>query len=275
MKKMIFPIITEFDLTLPFFITGVGCNYEQEYINRPNGFPNYQWIQCRSGSGELILNNNTYTISENQGMLLFPEVPHEYYAISDFWEVDWVIFHGLFIKDFFARTAQIQTSGVYFISQPHIVADKIKEAYEIEKSDSPMKSIEGSRMAYEILMDILKYTSEKNDSSIAYKYNKLKPLFNYIDENYYKPLSLTELSQVVGITPQHLCYIFKKITTHTITEYINLTRIKKSKELIIQNRDLQTKEIARMVGFNDISYFCSIFRKSVNMSPSEFRNLLS
>lgn len=275
MKKLIFPIVTEFDLTLPYYIAGVGCCYEQEYIYRPNGFPHYQWIQCRSGSGELILNNTTYTISENQGMLLFPEIPHEYYAISDSWEVDWVIFQGLFVDDFFTRTAKIKTSGVYYISQPHTIANNISQAYEIEKSDSPMKSMEGSRMAYEILMDILKFTSEKIDSSIANQYNRLKPLINYIDQNYNKPLPLTELAGVVGITPQHLCNSFKKITTHTITEYINMTRIKKSKELIIQNRDVQIKDIARQVGFNDISYFCATFRKLENMSPNEFKNLLS
>lgn len=274
MKKMIFPTITEFDLSLPYFIMGVGCKYEQEHIIRPRGFPYYQWIQCRSGSGELILNNNTYTVSENQGMLLFPDIPHEYYATSDSWEVDWIIFNGLFISDFFESTARLKSAGVYFISHPHLIADKILQLYNIESSESPIKSIEGSRMTYEILLDLLKSISEKVDSSIAYKYNRLKPLFNYINENYNRILSLDELAKVVGITPQHLCSSFKKNTTQTITEYINLIRIKKSKELIIQNREMQIKEIARLVGYNDVSYFCSVFRKLVNMSPIEFKNLL-
>ena len=118
MKKMIFPITTEFELKLPYYIVGVGCSYNQEHINRPNGYPYYQWIQCHSGSGKLILDNTTYTIAENQGMLLFPKVPHEYYALSDSWKVDWAIFQGLYINDFFARTAEIKQSGVYFIYQP-------------------------------------------------------------------------------------------------------------------------------------------------------------
>lgn len=271
---MIFPTITEFELTLPYYIVGVGCDYEQEYIIRSNGFPYYQWIQCRRGIGELKLNNNTYTIAENQGMLLTPETPHEYYCVSSSWQVDWIIFNGPFIKEFFEFTAKMKTSGVYYISQSHTIAEKIKQIYEIEKSDSQIKSVEGSRLTYEILMDLLKYTSEKVNSSISNKYNRLKPLFIYIDENYYKPLSLSEMSDVVGLTPQHLCNSFKKITSHTITEHINLTRITKSKEMMIQNRDMQMKEIARAVGFHDISYFCSTFRKYVHMSPIEFKNVL-
>jgi AraC family transcriptional regulator, arabinose operon regulatory protein len=273
MKKMIFPIITEFDLKLPYYIVGVGCYYNQEHINRPNGFPYYQWIQCRRGSGKLILNEHTYTITENQGMLLFPDVSHEYYGISDSFEVDWIIFQGSFIDDFFKRTAEMKKSGVYYLSQPQMVASKIVKAYEIELSDSPTKSIEISRLTYDILMDILKFSSIKNDSSIASQYNRLKPLLEFIDHNYDKSLCLSDLAQVVGITPQHLCSSFKKITTHTITEYINMTRIKKSKELILQDKNMQIKEIARLVGFQDISYFCSIFKKLENMSPMDFKKL--
>lgn len=137
----------------------------------------------------------------------------------------------------------------------------------------PTKSIESSRLTYDILMDILTFSSKKYDSNIVNQYSKLKPLFDFIDQNYNNTLSLTELAQVAQITPQHLCNSFKKLTTHTISEYINLTRIKKSKEFILLNRDMQIKELASLVGFNDVSYFCSIFRKVEKMSPMEFKKL--
>ncbi len=273
MKRMIFPVISEFDLKLPYCIEGVGCTYEQEYINRPNGYPHYQWIQCRSGKGELILHNNAYTISENQGMLFFPNEPHEYYALSNSWTVDWVIFQGKHIDDFFMNTAEINKSGIYFVSNPHMISSKIAKAYEILQSDNPTKSVESSRIAYDILMDILKFSSLKYDSSIVSQYSKLKPLLDFLDQNYDKNLTLTQLAQVVSLTPQYLCTSFKKITTHTISEYINLIRIKKSKELLLQSKDIQIKELARIVGYNDVSYFCSIFRKLEQMSPIEFKKL--
>ncbi len=273
MKKMIFPVITEFESKLPYYIEGVGCSYEQEYINRPNGHPHYQWIQCRSGRGELKINNMTCMVTENQGMLLFPDTPHEYYAISDNWEVDWVIFQGRQIPDFFTNTSEITKSGVYFVSQPHTISSKIAMVYDIEQSGSPTKSLESSRIIYDILMDLLKFTSQKYDQNIANQYNKLKPLFDYIEHNYDKALSLTELSQVVNLTPQYLCSSFKKTTSQTVFQYINLFRIKKSKELLLQNKSLQIKELARIVGFQDVSYFCSAFRKSEQMSPIEFKRL--
>lgn len=274
MKKMIFPMITDFDMELPYYIVGVGCSYEQEHISRPNGFPHYQWVQCRHGCGELKIGDQIYTISENQGMLLFPEEPHEYYATGNSWEVDWVIFGGRGMEAFMADTGKKKASGVYFIKKPHVVSEKILQFYESESIGGASNNIANSRMAYEILMDLIEYVSDKTDNSISQKYNRLKPVLHYIENNYDKPLALTELSQVVDITPQHLCHSFKRITSHTVTEYINLTRIRKSKELIIQKQNLQMKEIAALVGFQDVSYFCKTFRKLVNMSPVEFRNLM-
>jgi len=273
MKKMIFPLITENELKLPYYIVGVGCFYNQEHIIRTNGYPYYQWIQCHKGKGELKIQGSTYQVSENQGMILFPEVPHEYYALSDSWEVDWIIFGGIQIEDFFNRTAEIKKSGIYFVSQPDTILLNIRKAYEIEQSDSTTKSLECSSITYNILVDILKFSFQGSDSSIVNKYNRLKPLLDFIDKNYNRSLSLEDLSEVVGVTPEHLCNLFKKVTTNRVFEYINMTRIKKSKELILQNKTLQIKEIGRIVGFKDISYFCSTFKKMEKISPSEFRKL--
>lgn len=273
MKKMIFPLITEYEFKLPYYIVGVGCLYNQEHIVRPHGYPYYQWVQCHNGKGELIIDGVTYQVSENQAMLIFPGVPHEYYAIGDSWEVDWIIFGGIQIKDFFELTADIRKSGIYNVSQPNIILSKIRKAYDVEQSDSTTKSFECSCITYDILVDILKLSFQKSDSSMVNKYNRLKPLLRYIDDNYNKNLTLGDLSNIVGVTPEYLCSIFKKITTLRIFEYINMTRIKKSKEIILQNKNMQIKEIARIVGFDDISYFCSVFRKMEKMSPNEFRKL--
>jgi AraC-type DNA-binding domain-containing proteins len=273
MKKMIFPLITEYEQRLPYYVAGVGCCYSQEHIIRPNGYPYYQWIQCHSGKGELIIDGLVQTVSENQAMLLFPEEPHEYYAVGEYWEVDWIIFGGLQIEDFFKRTAGIQKSGVYFVTQSNMILSKICKAYEIEQSDNATKSLECSRITYDILMDILKFSSQKSDSSMVKQYIRIKPLLDFIDKNYYKQLALSDLSEIIGISPEHLCSLFKKATSHRVFEYIIMTRIRKSKELMIQNKQMQIKEVAKLVGFDDVSYFCSMFRKSENMSPNEFKKL--
>lgn len=105
------------------------------------------------------------------------------------------------------------------------------------------------------------------------QYNRIKPVIEYIDENYNRLITLSDLSEVLKVTPQHLCNMFKKVTSQRVFEYINLKRIQKSKELLLQQEQLQIKEISSIVGFDDVSYFCSLFRKIEQISPGEFRRL--
>lgn len=273
MKKMIFPLITEFELKLPYYIAGVGCSYEQEDIIRPSGFPYYQWIQSNSGSGELIIDGKSFQVSDNQGMLLLPNTAHEYHSVTSSWEVDWIIFGGLSVESFFKSTAGINNSSIFSMANPNLTLSKIRTAFENEQSKSSFRSLESSRIAYDIMVDILKLSVNQDNNNSTKQHKRIKPLLNYIEENYYKDLSLNILSDIAGITPQHLCSLFKKITGHRIFEYINLLRIKKSKEMILEKKDMQIKEIARSVGFNDMSYFGIIFKRSEHMSPNEFRRL--
>ncbi len=273
MGSAIFPLITEYELKLPYYVVGIGCFHNQEHVIRPQGYPYFQWIQCHHGKGELLTGGSAYSVGEGQGMMLYPDQYHEYYAAGATWQVDWIIFGGLHIGDFFKRTAEMDSSAVYYVSKPEIILAKIRKALEIELSNQPMKSLECSRIAYDILLDIMKSSSLKYDSSLDHKYNRLKPLLDFIDKNYGKSLSLAGLSDIAGVTPQHFCSMFKKATNLRVFEYINLVRIKKSKEYLLQHKNMQIKEIAGLSGYTDISYFCSEFRKVEKMSPSDFRKL--
>lgn len=275
MKKMFFPIITEFDAQLPYYFAGVGCFYKQEDIDRPDGHPDFQWIQCRNGKGELNLNGTEYTIEKGQGMLLFPNEPHEYHAAHNKWEVDWVIFRGRQIEPFVRNILKAEHSGVYYITSSNILSDKIAELYKTASSANNTKNLICSSLVYTILTDILRFSSLTQNTSIVNKFNRIEPVLNYINEHYTEQLSLGELAEFTNLTPQYLCSTFKKYTSQTLSEYINMIRIRKSKELLLYDRNMQIKEIARVVGFNDVSYFCSVFKKIEHISPTEFRYLHS
>lgn len=273
MQNMIFPIISEYEMKLPYFIAGVGCCHDQEHVIRPNGYPYFQWIQCRKGKGRLLTEDSSYNVAENQGMLLYPDVPHEYYSAGGSWIVDWIIFGGCNTADFIHSIAGIARSGVFFITKPDIISAKIQRTLSAELSDSPVKSLECSCLAYEVLIEISKSTSVRNDGSRYQNYWRLKPVLDFIELNYMKDITLNELAEVIGVTPQHFCVLFKKSTNLKPFDYINYVRVQKSKEYMFLDKNAQIKEIAGKSGFNDTSYFCSLFKKLENMSPGEFKKL--
>jgi AraC family transcriptional regulator, arabinose operon regulatory protein len=270
MTKRILPVITESDKELPYYLWDVGFDWNQEHVVRHKGY-RYQWIQCIKGEGELITDGKTFRVKEGSAMLLFKGEPHEYYAISPSWVVHWIVFDGHQVEHFLKYTAGIKASGAFYVSRPDIFSSKIRNIIDIEQSDTTLKSIKYSSIIYSLLTDIVQYASINPNNSAFNQHFRLKPLFNYIEDNYNKPLTLETMASVTGVTPPHLCTIFKKTTNIRIFQYINSVRIRKSKELLLQNPQMQIKEIALLSGFEDTNYFCSVFKKLEGISPNQFR----
>ena len=76
----------------------------------------------------------------------------------------------------------------------------------------------------------------------------------------------------MGLTPQYFCSLFKKATSQTPVEYINLIKLRHAKALLLQT-DLPVQEIAHRVGIEDASYFCALFKRYEHMTPITFRTL--
>ncbi|GFZ93161.1 hypothetical protein GCM10008018_44390 [Paenibacillus marchantiophytorum] len=97
----------------------------------------------------------------------------------------------------------------------------------------------------------------------------------YIERNYRnRQLSLNEISEFVGVTVPHLCFVFKEGTDMTIKHFLSEYRIDRAKELLV-NRELKLFDIALQVGYGDGEYFSKIFKKVTGLQPSEYRKRLA
>ncbi|HLW10463.1 MAG TPA: AraC family transcriptional regulator [Fermentimonas sp.] len=99
---------------------------------------------------------------------------------------------------------------------------------------------------------------------------RVTKIYEYINAKYQKTISLEELSNLVGMTPSALSRFFKLRSGKTISNYIIDLRLGHATRLLADTTDSVT-EICYQCGFNNISNFNRIFRKSKNCTPSEFR----
>ncbi|WP_054943317.1 helix-turn-helix transcriptional regulator [Paenibacillus ihuae] len=91
-----------------------------------------------------------------------------------------------------------------------------------------------------------------------------------IHSRYSSELSLDSISREFYISPYYLSHQFKAVTGFTLTEYIQMTRVRKAQQLLIHTRH-KISAIAEQCGFNSFSQFNRIFNKQSGMSPSAFR----
>lgn len=93
---------------------------------------------------------------------------------------------------------------------------------------------------------------------------------DYIDEHYAMPLTRESVAQAFYISPNYLSHLFQKTGAIGFNEYLNHTRLEHAKTLL-KGYDLKVKEVAHACGFVDSNYFCRLFRKNTERSPSEYR----
>ncbi len=93
----------------------------------------------------------------------------------------------------------------------------------------------------------------------------------YIDKNFTRPISRNILSDVFYLDPDYGSRIFKKEFGVTFSGYIQQKRLDLAKSML-EETDLPVSAISEKVGYDDYSYFTRVFRKTVGMTPVEYRN---
>ena len=109
------------------------------------------------------------------------------------------------------------------------------------------------------------YPSQKIESDLVRE-------FNFLVEKHFKTKhSVAEYAELLHKSPKTLSNIFSKIGAKTPLQYIQERRVLEAKRLL-QYSDMQVKEIAYEIGYEDIQAFSRFFKKQMGISPSEFKN---
>ena len=83
--------------------------------------------------------------------------------------------------------------------------------------------------------------------------------------------SARDVAAYFGYNSEYLTTMIKKTTGKTLTEHITESRIERAKELL-RATGKTVREIAYESGFLDEKYFMRIFKKHLDVTPTEFRN---
>ena len=129
-----------------------------------------------------------------------------------------------------------------------------------------IKLLEFLSLLYDLREQNLYTVEPHSNSSIQKVYN----LTSYIHQNFTQALPLENLSQMVNTSSCYLSRIFKNVTGFSPSNYIQMTRIRHTQQLLLST-NMRITEIAEQCGFNSFSQFNRIFRKFCLCSPSVFR----
>ncbi|MBQ2923206.1 MAG: helix-turn-helix domain-containing protein [Tyzzerella sp.] len=230
--------------------------------------PNCAFQYTISGEGALRVGNKIYRQKVGDLFMVERPGPYNYWLPKDstHWKYLFVEFSSNAIPFWngitqaFGRTFQIKQNSELI----HLCTMFFKDVRN-GKVDNLLCN---AQMAYKIIISLHSYLLEKGVASDSAQ--SINQCVKFIEENFEKNILLVDVAAAGNISPFNLNTAFKTIMGDTPMQYLNKTRIRRSMNLLYST-DLSVDDIAKQCGFQNANYFAKVFRKYLNITPTDFR----
>lgn len=170
------------------------------------------------------------------------------------------------IRDLFARAAR----GVAFGGQTKsVVGSRLKAMQEQEKFTQLFSLLN----IFQFLAGSIEATElNETDTSVKLFLNdkiRMGTIYEYVQQHYQDKVYVEDVAALVHLSTPAFCRYFKKHTRMTFTDFVNQYRISQARTLLL--RDSSISAVSDASGFQNISHFNKLFKKSTGDTPSAFR----
>ena len=251
------------------YLTDVGFfpSAVHHYRERREGIGEYIFLYCMDGSGQITVENRTYTLHGEEAFCIPRNRSHCYYASEENpWSILWVHFKGEDTVYFPLEECRV----ISFQSQQ--ATGRMQYLFELlfrvlEGNYTLGNFIYISQVLSLILAET--YNREKEDSVPEQNRHVtavIRYMYRHLDEN----LSLGTLSEEFELSKSYLNLIFQKATAHAPMDFFQELKMKEACKLL-RSTGLYIYQVGQRLGYQDPYYFSRIFRKVVGVSPTEYR----
>ncbi|ESA33620.1 family transcriptional regulator [Leptolyngbya sp. Heron Island J] len=100
---------------------------------------------------------------------------------------------------------------------------------------------------------------------------RINRVFDYIEVNLERNLTLSELAEVAMFSPYHFHRLFRAMVGETPNQFVQRVRLEKAAALLLNNLARSVTEVALDCGFSSSATFARAFRDQFGLSASEWR----
>lgn len=241
----------------PIYISTIGIDYEETKLVRENGYMYDQIFLVDSGTGVLNIKGKTYFLEKDDMFFIASNIPHEYYSTDNNLKTSYISFFGCGfngIKFYY----NLNDYGIYKNKSIGIFKNNVEKIYKFLDQSHELSTL--CSLTFSTVISFFDECCQK-------QYTDIETVYNFIENNYSKSISLDELLLFYPYSKTKLCHDFKEKYKITIFEMLTKTRLNHARYMINNNPHLKLEDISLSCGFNDVSYFCKMYKRFYNHSP--------
>lgn len=250
--------------------------------------PEVELMYILEGTGTRFVGDHIDQYQEGDVCMVGPKLPHEWRNDDEFFKKE----AGLkasclclfFLKDLFEgslirlpemnnirQLIERSRRGIKFTGKSRDeIGDFIKQSVHLSgaariTSFITLLEMMATTDEYELLASV-GFTESVNSTD----FERFDKVYQYMMKNFMNPIKLEEVASLVGLTPNAFCRYFRGRTKKTFVQYLNDVRIGHAKKLLIEGR-MKISTLSMEVGFNNLSNFIEQFKRSTQMSPSDYQ----
>lgn len=154
-------------------------------------------------------------------------------------------------------------------------AELIRAMYDEYIEEGRASDMMQKSLAYRLISQLTRShsaapLSDRSQSLHRAALSRLDAVLDMVAERYREPLSTKDLADACYLSEAHFCRFFKAATGKTALEYINEYRADRA-QVLLEKTSMSLLEIAESVGFEDLNYFCRLYKRIKGTSPGKHR----
>ena len=243
--------------------------------------PEYELVFVRNGKGQLHIDTSKTQYSDGVLVFLAGNIPHADFGNRENDDNEEIVIQ--FNKEFLDEKLNVfpEFSRIMKLirNSKHILIFNQNVKQRLENDFRKFNSLNHQGKLINLL-NILHQLSLENDYEVLRKHIptenfkrddiiRLEHIFEYVNNQYAQNISVEEIAEQLGLTPNSFCRFFKKMTQKRFIGFVNEFRIQKAVELLNES-NYTISDVMFKSGYNDASYFTRQFKKHLGITPTEY-----
>lgn len=275
--RLIIPIfllkkLKEHPLTKGLYPVALGKSPQKKHYNIKLDKPNHHsLIYCQNGSGVLDYRDRSRPVKPGDLIILSPNESAHFHADRDeHCAAFWIFFEGDLAINFAERLLMKMDDGLATVGELASILTNLNYLLDLGSRGYTATNV---IHAVHLLQQSLSYLAlqlrlRAFNSSSKFDIDAVERMMR---DNLHRDLNLDTLAHYSKLSKFHFAKKFKELTdTAPMQHFINMKIQNACSQL--DNSDLTIKQIAASLGYSDPYYFSRLFKKSVGMSPKQYRD---
>ena len=278
----------EIHQNLDFHLTIYPCQLSDTFNIGAHFHDHFEILYVTNGTATIYIGKETFLAQKND--IFFSNMYQVHSAIVESGNtatIQAIVFHrdildSINIHDYYIRYISPFLSGEKqfpsVLNSGNTLYKVTKDALDIILYENEVKSI-----GYEVFIkteierlfaNFFRYKSSLEIQTARQISTNNRELLNnvvsYIEKHFASSITLEEISKHVSMNKSYFCRLIKKLTGRSVTEFLNIYRIKQA-EILLKKTSYPISLVSQKVGFTNHSYFNRIFKQCTGITPLKFR----